>query len=144
MEDPIDICVRSMNEIYGIIESLLKEVEGQNLARSDRESIGGIEINYQNFVGRVKRAGAIDVEAAVQSAKGVAVHAQLLGMSMSKRSDYPANIIELAKRLQNAASKLAERIDNDPEFSLPYKLSIGPIEGSLTEGEASSGVAEKK
>ncbi|MCV4289684.1 hypothetical protein OH708_17330 [Pseudomonas capsici] len=143
MEGAIDICVRSMNEIYEILRDILKEVDGENLARAERENINGIEINYKNFTSRIKRTGPVDSEAAVQSAKGVAIHAQSLGMSISKKSNYPVNVVELAEKLEHTATKLSRRIDNDPEFSLPYQLTIGRIDDSLTENGMNIRSAEK-
>ncbi|MBK0057036.1 hypothetical protein IAE40_00205 [Pseudomonas sp. S44] len=121
MLDPIDICKQKVSDIIISLKELLAEIGDQKMARSDRESISNLEINHKNFVGRATKG---DVEAAVSSAKGVAVHARALGLAIIGRGSYGEGALKLAKKLERISADFSDRIDNGEEFTLPYVLNV--------------------
>ncbi|WP_017254788.1 hypothetical protein [Pseudomonas tolaasii] len=123
MKNPIDICRQNLNIIYELLKTLLDQIGDKPLARQDREAFSNFEINYKNFVSR-SSASKPDVEAAVSSANGAAIHAQVLGMTVSERGYYSDEIKSTARVLQERATSLREVIDSSEEFSVPYVLSI--------------------
>lgn len=126
MEDPIVICQRYVSDIQIAIHNLLLEINGRNIARSDLENVSGVEINSRNFTQHVASG---DIEAAVSSAKNIAIHAESLGTGLSQRTDSP-KIREIATQIYTMGAEFSKRIDNAPEFSLPYTLSTDVLEKS--------------
>ena len=127
MEDPIEICKSKVNTIFKLITELL-ELNGENpIARNDRQSISNFEVNYKNFISRIS-ASSIDIEAAISSAKGVAVHAQSLGLGIRGKSSYTEEVKSTAKTLSDFATDFANVIDSSKEFTGPYILSVKSID----------------
>lgn len=123
MKNPIDICSQNLSIIYDLLQTLLKQIGDSPLAREDRDALSNFEINYKNFISRIS-SSLPDVEAAISSASGAAVHANLFGMRISQREHYRDDVRATAKILQEKASSLREVINTSEEFSLPYVLSV--------------------
>jgi hypothetical protein len=123
MKNPIHICSENLNIIYDLLQTLLKQIGESPLAREDREALNNFEINYKNFIGRTSSSPP-DVEAAISSASGSAIHANILGMRISQKENYSDEVKTTAKILQDKASYLRNIIDTSEEFSLPYVFSI--------------------
>lgn len=123
MKNPIDICSQNLSIIYDLLQTLLKQIGESPLAREDRDALTNFEINYKNFISRTS-SSMPDVEAAISSASGSAIHAHVLGMRISQKEHYSDEVKATAKILQDKASSLRNIIDTSEEFSLPYVLSV--------------------
>ncbi|MGY1890410.1 hypothetical protein [Pseudomonas sp. SDT291_1_S447] len=137
MENPVDICKRNLGRILELIQDLLKKIGESPLTRAEREAIKNFEINYKNFNMRTT-ASSIDVEAAITSASGAAVHAQALGTSIGNRRNVNIEILQAAKLLQSAANSFRDVIDSGEEFTAPYVLSVeqNPLETPVRSNES--------
>lgn len=124
MENPVDICERNLELILELIQDLLKQIDENPLTRAEREELTNFETNYKNFKNRIT-ASSIDVEAAISSASGAAIHAQALGMKIGSRSNFNEQTLRTAKKLHNIAVSFRDTIDSSQEFSMPYVFPIG-------------------
>lgn len=123
MQNPVEICRQNLSIIYDLLQTLLKQIGETPLAREDREALTNFEINYKNFISRTSSSKP-DVEAAIASANGSAIHANVLGMRISQKEHYSDDVRATAKILEDKASSLRKIIDTSEEFSLPYVLSV--------------------
>lgn len=123
MNSPIHICRENLNVIYDLLQTLMKQIGESPLAREDREALTNFEINYKNFISRTSSSPP-DIEAAISSASGSAIHAKLLGMRISQKENYSDEVKATAKVLHDKASYLRSIIETSEEFSLPYVFSV--------------------
>lgn len=144
MENSVDICRQNLNLILDYVRELLKQIGDSPLARADREEFANFEINYNNFTNRASPA-VNDVEMAINSANGAAVHAQALGRLISKRDIYPDNVKVIAQKLEATAATFREIIASGKDFTAPYVLSIDKdVQSDLASGDGFIPSYEKK
>ncbi|WP_312955280.1 hypothetical protein [Stutzerimonas nitrititolerans] len=141
MSDRISICKKNVDHIYSLIDLLLSTHGDRPLPRADRQEITNFETNYKNFKSRTSK-GSTDTEAAVQSAYGVAVHAQALGLKVKNRDIYSGDVKSIAEQLIEAAKNFKVVIDSDEEFAQPYKLTGN--KDQLLEGVTDISVSDQE
>ncbi len=122
MDERINICKKYVDHIYDLIELIVNTHGDRPIPRADRQEITNFEINYKNFKSRTSK-GSADAEAAVESANGVAVHAQAIGLKVKNRDIYSDEVKNIAEQLIEVAKKFKTIIDSDEEFAQPYRLA---------------------
>lgn len=143
MEKSIEICTQNLNLILKLIRELLKQIGDSPLARADREEFSAFEINYSNFNNRISPS-VNNVEMAISSADGAAVHAQALGRLVSKRDIYPDDARLTAQELEEMAASFREIIASGKDFTAPYVLSIDKtVRADSASGDGSISSYEK-
>ncbi len=135
MNNQIEICTQNINLLLETIETILQQIGKDQLARADRENISNFETNYANFKGRIVK-NQVDIEAAINSAKNAAIHAQGLGLGISQKSIYSDEVKNTAQLLLANATRFLNIVDSGEEFTAPYKTNIKKI--SLLEDNKNS------
>lgn len=126
MENPISICREHLNLIQEVLSDFLNKIGEKNLPRAARQDIKHLENNYKNFLNYLETS-PIDIEAAISSAEGVAIHARSLGMKIKNSEEYSNEAKAAAAFLEDVAIGFKLRLESGEEFSSPYLLSIGKI-----------------